>query len=37
LTSIVTCCENPRITVIYFPIILIILLFNLEEFLKEKK
>ena len=37
LTSTITCCENPRIAVIYFPIIFIILLFNIENVLKERE
>ena len=36
LTSTITCCENPRITVIYFPIIFMILLLNIEYILKKK-
>lgn len=37
LISTITCCENPRITVIYFPIIFIILLLNIEDIIKRKK
>ncbi len=36
LTSVLTCCENPRIAVIYFPMILIIVLLNIENFVKRK-
>ena len=35
LISTITCCENPRITVIFFPIIFIVLLFNIEHVLKK--
>ena len=34
--STITCCENPRIAVVYFPLIFIVLLLNLEYFLKKK-
>jgi hypothetical protein len=36
LTSTATCCENPRIAVIYFPMILIVLILNLKFLIKDK-
>ena len=32
IISTVTCCENPRIAVVYFPMILLITIINIKSF-----